>query len=181
VTIKITKKHPPLFGIKVGITIIVIFVLLGLVFKLSKIFQKEDSQQQKADLFTTDYSTDNPVLIPVIQLTVGDPSLEKNWVESFRQKINGHTEVPIVNGRVDIVTDCYAIEIDFFHKWQEGIGQALHYGDVLGKIPTLALIDDESKSKLDHLSQLKYIEALCTKKGVKLLLLKKENVKGNRD
>lgn len=176
-TIKITKKNPPIFAIKVGIAVIAIFVLLGLVYKLSNKFTKEDSQRQKADLSITYYSTDNPVLIPVIQLPVGDPSLEKNWVESFRQKINGRSEVEIENGKVDIVTDSYAIEVDFFHKWQEGLGQALHYGDVLGKIPTLALIDDESKSKSDHLSQLKYIEVLCTKKGVKLLLLKKLNTK----
>jgi len=174
-TIKITKKHPPLFAIKVGIAIIVIFVLLGLVFKLSKMFQKEDSKQQKADLSIAYYSLDNPILIPVIQLTVGDPSLEKNWVESFRQKINGRSEVPIENGRVDIVTDSYAIEVDYSNKWQEGLGQALHYGDILNKIPTLALIDNDNRAKAERLAQLKYIEALCTKKGVKLLLLRNTN------
>lgn len=176
-TIKITKKNPPSYAVKVGVAIIAIFILLGIVFKLTKVFQKNDSPEKKASISFDYYSTDNPLLIPVIQLTIEDPSLEKYWIKGLRQKINGRSEVAIENGRVDIVTDNYAIEVDFFHKWQEGLGQALHYGDVLGKIPTLALIDDDSKSKSDHLSQLKYIETLCTKRGVKLLLLKKVTTK----
>jgi hypothetical protein len=176
-SVQVTKKRPLTFAVKVGIAIIAVFILLGVVFKLSKIFLKDNSQEQKNTLSVTYYSIDNPIFIPVIQLSVADPSLEKYWVESFRQKINGRSEVPIENGKVDIVTDSYAIEVDYFHKWQEGMGQALHYGDVLGKIPTLALIDDDNRAKAEHIAQLKYIEALCTKKGVKLLLLKNINSK----
>ena len=176
-SIQITKRKPQSFAVKVAIAIIVIFIMLGLGIKLSKIFIKESSQEQKSAVPLAYYSIDNPVFIPVIQLTVTDPSLEKYWVESFRQQINGRSEVPIENGRVDIVTDSYAIEVDYFHKWQEGLGQALHYGDVLGKIPTLALIDDDNRAKAEHTDQLRYIEALCTKKGVKLLLLKNSNSK----
>jgi hypothetical protein len=172
VTIKITKKKPATYALKVGISIIALFIFLGLAFKLTKEFYKNDSPQQKPPISFDYYSTDNPILIPTIQLTIEDPSLEKYWVEGLRQKINGRSEVAIEKGRVDIVTDSYAIEVEFFHKWQEGLGQALHYGDVLGKIPTLALIDDDNKSKSDQRSELKYIEALCTKKGVKLLILK---------
>lgn len=154
-----------------AIVIIAIFVLLGFIFKLTKRFQKDNSPQQNSAI-SLDYAADSLILIPIIQLTIEDPSLEKHWVEGFRQRLNGQSEVPIDNGRVDIVTDNYAIEVDYFHKWQECLGQALHYGDVLHKIPTLALIDDESKS--DHLNQLKYIDGLCTKQGVKLLLLRKQ-------
>ncbi|MDH4230940.1 MAG: hypothetical protein OEW04_02795 [Nitrospirota bacterium] len=171
-TVKITQKKSPIFAVKVGIAIIAIFILLGLVFKMSKVFLKEDSQEQKQPHSFSYYSLDNPVFIPAIELSVEDPSLEKYWIEAFRQKINGRSEVPIENGRVDIVTDSYAIEVDYLHKWQEGLGQALHYGDVLSKIPTLALIDDDNRAKADHVDQLKYIEALCIKRGVKLLLLK---------
>ncbi len=174
-TVQITKRRSQTFAVKVGITIVVIFILLGLLFKFSHLFITENKQDQKNATPITYYSIDNPIFIPVIQLVVSDPSLEKYWVESFRQKINGRSEVPIENGRVDIVTDNYAIEVDYFHKWQEGLGQALHYGDVLGKIPTLALIDDDNRAKAEHTDQLKYIEALCTKKGVKLLLLKNSN------
>jgi len=170
--IEITKKNSPIFAVKIGIAIILTFLLLGLVFKLSNLFQAEDPNKAKKELTSIQYSNDNPTLVPVIQLMVEGPSLEKNWVESLRQKINGRSEVPIQNGRIDVVTDGYAIEVDFFHKWQEGLGQALHYGDVSGKIPTLALID-EDKPKSDYLDRLKYVEALCTKKGVKLLLLRR--------
>jgi|GEM_PF-3541286 len=176
-TVQINKKRSPVFAVKVGIAIIAIFILLGLVFKLSKIFLKENAKEQTMPLSVANYSIDNPVFIPVIQLTVEDPSHEKYWVESFRQKINGRSEVPIENGRVDIVTDSYAIEVDYFNKWQEGLGQALHYGDILNKIPTLALIDNDNRAKAEQLAQLKYIEALCTKKGVKLLLLKNTDSK----
>lgn len=176
-SIQITKRKSQTFAVKVGITIIVIFILLGLGFKLSKIYTKENVQAQKDAVLISYYSLDKPVFVPVIQLSVADPSLEKNWVESFRQKINGRSEVPIENGRIDIVADNYAIEVDYFHKWQEGLGQALHYGDVLDKIPTLALIDDDNRARDEHTDQIKYIEALCMKKGVKLLLLKDSNSK----
>lgn len=169
--IKITKKSSPIFAIKVGLVIILIFVLLGILFKLSNVYQPQDHPTAKTDLTTIRYSNDNPTLVPIIHIKVKDPSLEKYWVESLRQELNGRSEVSIQNGRMDIVTDAYAIEVDFFHKWQEGLGQVLQYGDVSGKIPILALIE-EDKPKLDYFDRLKYIDSLCVKKGVKLLILK---------
>jgi hypothetical protein len=173
--IKITKKSSPAFAIKTGIVIIFIFILLGLLFKFSNLFQTQDHLIAKTELTSIRYSNDNPILVPIIQLKVKDPSREKEWVESLRQELNGRSEVSIEHGRIDIVTDTYAIEVEFFHKWQEGLGQALHYGDVSGKIPTLALIE-EDKLKSDYLDRLKYVEGLCLKKGVKLLLLKQAHL-----
>ena len=48
----------------------------------------------------------------------------------------------MVAGRVDVLTDTQAIELDWLkgNKFHEGIGQALHYGDVTGQQPVLALI-----------------------------------------
>ena len=43
---------------------------------------------------------------------------------------------------MDVLTDTQAIELDWLkgNKFHEGIGQALHYGDVTGQQPVLALI-----------------------------------------
>lgn len=42
--------------------------------------------------------------------------------------------------RIDCVTDNYAIEFDFAHKWAEAVGQSLHYGLMTGKEPAIVLI-----------------------------------------
>ena len=41
----------------------------------------------------------------------------------------------MVAGRVDVLTGTRAIELDWLkgNKFHEGIGQALHYGDVTGQ------------------------------------------------
>lgn len=44
--------------------------------------------------------------------------------------------------RVDCLTDKHAVEFDFANKWQESIGQALHYGLMTGKKPKVVLILD---------------------------------------
>lgn len=169
--IKITKKASNTSAIKIGFVIILIFILLGFLFKLSNLSKTQDDHISKKELTEILNSNDNPTLVPIIQVKVKDRLREKDWVESLRKEINGRSEVSIENARIDIVTDTYAIEVDFFHKWQEGLGQALHYGDVSGKIPLLALIE-EDKPPSDYSDRLKYVEGLCVKKGVKLLLLK---------
>jgi len=173
--IKIKKKSTPIFAIKVGVVIIFTFFLLGILFKVSNLYLRQDKPTAKTELTSIRYTDDNPTLVPIIHVKVKDPSHEKDWVESLRQELNGRSEVSIQNGRIDILTDAYAIEVDFFHKWQEGLGQALHYGDVSGRIPILALIE-EDKPAQDYLDRLKYIEGLCLKKGVKLLLLKQKHL-----
>jgi len=45
--------------------------------------------------------------------------------------------------RVDCLTDEYAIEYDFTHKWAEAIGQALHYGLMTGRQPVVVLIGSQ--------------------------------------
>lgn len=44
--------------------------------------------------------------------------------------------------RVDCVDDARAIEVDYSQHWAAAVGQALYYGRVLGKQPTVALICD---------------------------------------
>jgi hypothetical protein len=53
-----------------------------------------------------------------------------------------HLQTHRVARRVDVLTGTQAIELDWLkgNKFHEGIGQALHYGDVTGQQPVLALI-----------------------------------------
>ena len=54
----------------------------------------------------------------------------------------GETEVRIPFGRVDCVTDTYAIEFERGKNWKDGIGQSLYYAMITGKQPMIYLIDD---------------------------------------
>jgi len=47
------------------------------------------------------------------------------------------------NTRVDCLTDSYAIEYDFSHKWAEAVGQSLHYARMTGKRAGIVLIGSQ--------------------------------------
>ncbi len=99
---------------------------------------------------------------------------EAAWRDALAEKLHARHEVVIEGGRVDVLTDTQAIEIDWPHKWHEGLGQALHYADVTGKQAVLAIISygrgpdnlqQKSRERLD------LVEQTCTKHGVKLIVL----------
>ena len=58
---------------------------------------------------------------------------ESLWRDELARQWNGTTEKRIEGGRIDVLTDRYAIEVEFPHKWHEGLGQALHYANASGK------------------------------------------------
>jgi len=63
-------------------------------------------------------------------------------IDVIKNRLVGHKVIEDVNvtfGRVDILTDEYAIEVDHVYKFHEGIGQVLHYAYETGKKPGLAL------------------------------------------
>jgi len=66
---------------------------------------------------------------------------ESYYQHEFAVALDGQTEVRLMNGtRADIVTDEYAIEVDFGAKWAEAIGQSLSYGIELDKKPGILLV-----------------------------------------
>ena len=66
---------------------------------------------------------------------------EKVYQNKVAEMMDGNTETVLEDGtRVDILTDDYAIEVDFADKWAEGIGQCLHYSLMTGKKAGLVLI-----------------------------------------
>lgn len=115
------------------------------------------------------------LMMPIIVLTVDDASREINWSESLARLLNGATEAPVANGRVDVLTDIYAIEVDRFGKWHEGIGQAAHYGSETGRLPCLALIieSDLWPMNVSTLEKLRVIEKTALAQGIKLVLLRR--------
>lgn len=59
------------------------------------------------------------------------------WCASY----DGQTEVEQDDGtRVDCLTDSHAIEVEFARKWQEAIGQSLHYALKTGRSAGIVLI-----------------------------------------
>lgn len=82
---------------------------------------------------------------------------ESFYQERFCKSIPGaQMEVIAPDGtRCDILTDEYAIEVDFANKWAEAIGQALNYAIQFNKLPGIVLI---SESPNDY----KYIVRLNT-------------------
>ena len=60
------------------------------------------------------------------------------------QSCLGEIEVRLpVRTRVDCLTNQYAIEYDFTHKWAEAIGQALHYGLMTNRRAGIVLIGSQ--------------------------------------
>lgn len=53
---------------------------------------------------------------------------EADYIRHLNEHFHGLLEQPVTNGRVDILTEQYAIEVERAHKWKESIGQALWYG-----------------------------------------------------
>ena len=55
--------------------------------------------------------------------------------------LNGMPEYLLPDkARVDILTQTEAIEVDWAHKWAEGIGQALYYGAMTKRTPVVLLL-----------------------------------------
>lgn len=74
---------------------------------------------------------------------------EKDYADYIQSLIGGDREVQVQGGRADLVTDEYAIEIEWAPKWKEAIGQALWYALNTNKKPGIILI-------LENQDQYKY-------------------------
>lgn len=81
---------------------------------------------------------------------------ECSYQMAWAKKYGGVIEYELNDGtRVDCLTDKYAIEFDFYNKWAEGIGQALHYGYKTKKIPRLILILENPKREMVYFNRVK--------------------------
>lgn len=109
-----------------------------------------------------------------INLDVPPGAKESVWRDALAKQWNGRTEVRIEGGRIDVLTDTLAIEIDWQHKWHEGLGQAIHYADATGKTGVLALISHSSgPDQMQKRSEERFnmVNNLCRKKGIRMVVL----------
>ena len=69
---------------------------------------------------------------------------ERDYQLHCNQIFQGKVEYRLSDGtRVDILTDCLAIEVDFAKKWYEAVGQATHYARLTDRPPGVLLIVKE--------------------------------------
>lgn len=92
----------------------------------------------------------------VVTWVFADPVYkEVDYQEYFAEWIGGETEILLGDrSRVDILTEDYAIEIDYSYKWAEGIGQALFYAEKTGRQPGVVLILARRKTYENYISRI---------------------------
>ena len=88
-------------------------------------------------------------------------------------------EVPVKYGRIDLLTDDYAIEVDSLEKFHEAIGQSLHYAKETGKKPGIAIFIMEPKQS--DKEKLKYLIRLCNYYKIKVWFINEELEKAGRN
>ncbi len=78
---------------------------------------------------------------------------EADYQRAIAAKWGAVTEFAVTSGRVDILTDTHAVEVEFAAKWKNSIGQALWYGLQTNREPGIILI-------LKDRSDFKYLQQL---------------------
>ncbi|MDP3029345.1 MAG: hypothetical protein Q8O04_07600 [Deltaproteobacteria bacterium] len=151
----------------IGFALVLVAALVGLQ-KLS-----ERPNQDSAKLANAVGIQLGTYIAPVVNLNVDPQSKETVWSAALAETLRGKTEVPVQNGRVDVLTDKYAIEVERLEKWHEGIGQSTHYAIETSKIPCLAIIIEPKDIPLSGatVDKLYLIEKIALKSGIKLIFL----------
>lgn len=65
---------------------------------------------------------------------------ENEHADFIQQLIGGQREHSVESGRIDLLTDEYAFEIEWANKWKDSIGQAIWYGLQTNKKPGIILL-----------------------------------------
>jgi hypothetical protein len=117
-----------------------------------------------------------------LQLDLPSGTRERVWRDALAARLRGQetaleavrTEVRVKTGHIDVATSNEVIEVEFPHKWKEGMGQALAYAGATGKQPVLALISySQGPENLQAKSRDTFDQAEkeCARHGVRLLVL----------
>ena len=109
-----------------------------------------------------------------VHLDVGSGRSEAQWRRALASRLAGEQEVGVLGGRVDILTETFAVEVDRLAKWHEGVGQVLHYADETERMGMLALMvsapEPERLAPRD-LATLNLVERQCRRLDIRLLVL----------
>ena len=65
---------------------------------------------------------------------------ESDYANFIQTLIGGQREVTVESGRIDLLTETHAFEIEWAPKWKEAIGQALWYALQTNTQPGIILI-----------------------------------------
>jgi hypothetical protein len=109
-----------------------------------------------------------------LQFDLPSGGKESLWRDELAKRLGGVTEFRTKIGRVDVTTSNEVYELDWPHKWKEGLGQALAYSGATGKKPVLTLISySQGLDKLQASSRqvLDQADKECSRHGVRLLVL----------
>lgn len=88
---------------------------------------------------------------------------EAYYRDAWAGKHGGKTEVRMADGtRCDVVTATHAVEVEWAHKWAEGIGQSLWYSFQTNKKAGLVLILRNDKDR-EHVMR---VRSLVRAKGL---------------
>ena len=79
-------------------------------------------------------------LAPVLSYAQTNKLQEKDYSDYIQQLIGGEREYKVHSGRVDLLTEEYAFEIEWAGKWKESIGQSLWYALQTNRKPGIILI-----------------------------------------
>lgn len=106
---------------------------------------------------------------------------ERDFQEAFNKVYfqgRAKMEVPVKYGRVDLLSDDYAIEVDKLENFHEAMGQALHYAKETGKKPAIAIfiLDHQPGDK----EKLQYVTRLCNHYDIKVWFINDELKKAKK-
>ncbi|MDQ3017417.1 MAG: hypothetical protein M3R25_11950 [Bacteroidota bacterium] len=71
------------------------------------------------------------------------------YIERIALALGGEAEVTVANGRVDVVTDSHAIEVERASNWKHAIGQSLWYGLQTNKQPGIILLMESPEDRVN--------------------------------
>jgi hypothetical protein len=80
------------------------------------------------------------IVIHLIAFSFLSAQPESWFVTQIALHLNGHTEVGVENGRIDVVTVTHAIEVERAANWKHAIGQSLWYAMQKNLSPGIVLI-----------------------------------------
>jgi len=87
------------------------------------------------------------IVLLLASLVSYSQQLERYYRNGFATIMKGQQEVRLPNRRVvDIVTDTFAIEVEFANKWTQSIGQSLDYAKTLNKKAGILIIIEGIKT-----------------------------------
>jgi len=94
------------------------------------------------------------LLLSLALTLLAQKSSERSYAKRIAEKLGGELEVGVQSGRVDILNETHAIEVEFARKWKNSIGQALWYSLQTSKTPGIVLILENNRKDYKYSVQL---------------------------